>query len=167
MMHASRFEGLLRRRIFTSCWNKFAAKCNSCTTALSSEFLTNERGNIGSVLISCGIQNDSIFLPNWPKHNKNIYKIFSQPNHDCKTTSKTVIGQHCGLKKKKKTRNFFSLSLVSLKSQFQCVYILYINKPVFGHGCLCVHSSVGVCPQCVYISHSLRKWKKHFLSARK
>lgn len=27
-------------------------------------FLANERVNIGSMLISCGIQNDFIFLPN-------------------------------------------------------------------------------------------------------
>lgn len=163
----ARFEGLLHHRILSPVEINSPQNATLAPPRCLVNFWLMRGGILGLCWFLVGFKMTPFSFQIDRSTTRTFIRYFLSQTMTARPQAKLLLDSTADWKNKKKSKKLFSLSLVSLKSQFQCVYILYINKPVFGHGCLCVHSSVGVCPQCVYISHSLRKWKKHFLSARK
>lgn len=109
--------------------------------------LANEREISGLCWFLVGSKMTSFSLPNWPKNNSNIYwgYFLSQTTTARPQTKLSVIGSTAD--------KLYSVSRV-LKN-----HVLTVCICAFEHGCLCVHSSVGVCPPtvCVYVTYTC--WK--------
>lgn len=118
-------------------------------------FLANER-EILALLISCGIQNYFIFLPNWPKNNSNIYwRYFLSQTTTARPQTK--LPNKCYWKAQQTNCTLYCTENHTLSL---CMHThVSVSVHVYGCGCLCVRRSVGVCQPtvCVYVKYTY--WK--------